>query len=356
MDVGSQQLAPFRRLFEELLQRRVGFALFKGLDKVDSVLGGAEGDIDILLQPEVRNEVDAAFASAGFHQDRGAIDRLGQTVAVYRAFDAQSAQFVTVHAYEQLLLGDWFEFRYPDERKMLSASLERNGYRIVAPDHEWVIRACNDLAKRRFDDPYLVELGARVGANSAVINDGLQRFAHIAFADLLSMFERCDADALGRLRRTIFAPEPAVASALSARASQLVRKARAGWQGIPLSRVRNKVGTNRSISIQSPDEALAKEVATQVAAQLAPVARVKLVSVGGGLGRLKVAMQLWRGKWVVLLGGSPESPVDLQVRLVEQPEGVDAQTGLWLIDVREHGPEAIASMIIDQGLRHSLAR
>lgn len=366
MSLEPQQLAPYRRLFEAFRRRQVPFALFKGLDKVDAVLGGKDGDVDVLLQEDMRAEVGAAFADARFHTDAGAIDRLGRTVLVYRAFDAQSADFAMVHAYYQLLLGDRFEFRYAHEACILAASIERNGYRTVGSDHEWIIRAFNDLAKRRFDDPYLVALGEQVGTTSPVINDGLQRYAHIAFSDLLAMFERRDTDGLEQLRRGLFAPESTRAPASLALAGWFVRKAGRGWRRTPFSRIRNKVGISRSIALSGPDPDLAEDVATQIAVQLAPVARVKLLryddrqqasrasQIRGRLDRLKAILFLRRGTWVVLLGGPHAFPADLHVHL--EACGLDERQDRWFIDPQEHEARAIASMIIEEGLRHSATR
>ena len=253
-----------------------------------------------------------------------------------------------VHAYTELLLGDRFELHYPYEADMMSTSIERNGYRVIGPDHEWVVRALNDLAKRRFDDPYVVDLAARVDDSSSVINEGLRRCAAVEFVDLLGMFERRDAEALDRLRQQIFVSRSANALVGSAPVSWFSRKARAGWGRTPLSRVRNKMGISRSVLIQGSDQALIKEIATQVATQLAPVARVKIIEasneqrVSGGLGRLKVALHLWRGRWVVISNGPAAFPAHVQTT-VGGGEG-------------EGRPEAIASMIIDEGLRHGAAR
>ena len=275
MSVDSQQLPPFSRLFEELFQRQVQFTLFKGLDRIDAVLGGAQGDIDILLQAEMGTEVKSAFRVAGFYQDLDAIDQLDPTVTVYRAFDPESAQFAMVHAYEQLLLGDRMQFRYGYESDLLLTSEERNGYRVVAPAHEWLIRAFNDLAKRNFDDPYLVSLGAKMGTDNSMLNDGLHRYVSVGFLDLLTMFQRGDVQGLAQLRRSVFGSDPADVSLAERFVRRFTSRVRAGWNRTPVCKVRNKIGVNRLIVLRGPSAVLNSEVATQIATQLAPVARVK---------------------------------------------------------------------------------
>ena len=106
-------LSSFSRLFDNLKQSNVPYALFKGLDGVDEVLAGAEGDVDVLFPGSVRAQAAAAFVDAGFFVDRHALGRVGDDVVVYRAFDVASARSVMVHAYFRLLLGDAFELHYP---------------------------------------------------------------------------------------------------------------------------------------------------------------------------------------------------------------------------------------------------
>jgi hypothetical protein len=366
----SPQLVPFSRLFEELLQRRVNFALFKGLDQVDAVLGGADGDIDILLEAGMRNESGAAFSCAGFHQDLKAIDRLGEVVKVYRAFDPKSTHFVMVHAYEQLRLGDRMEFRYGQEADLLSTSMERDQYRVVAPDYEWVIRAFNDLAKGRFDDPYLVSLGYQIGMGSSVINDSLYRYAQVDFADTLAMFNEQNVEDLTRLRQRIFGPESQTASSMGTLVQSLASRVWAARKRtlFSLVRTRNKMGFSCSIALQSADEVLIDEVATQIAAQLAPVALVKRFQMGENhqvspiswindrFNRLKVALGLKRGMWVVLIGAPSAFPVGLHVRLDEDIHVSGIFHESCSFEVRDRRPRAIASLIIEEGLRHRVSR
>jgi thymidylate kinase len=187
----------------------IRYAIWKSLENLDGQLAG-DGDIDVLFDPDQRDQVFAYLATHCFIFDSGSASTVGRDVLVYRGFDRASGVFVTLHVHFQCRFGSKTEkeSRYAHEIEMFRDQVPYRGIMRLRDGHFFAIRLLTVAVRETAEDPYVAEIGRQYlaelpAADREILDRCIDSYFGCAPATLMANLAAGGANALHRYTSTV---------------------------------------------------------------------------------------------------------------------------------------------------------